>query len=541
MTVITSTTTNQQRLPFRGAEFEYEARKHEFQTFEDEGFEPLLRACEEQRCLVKVIKVHDWCDWLPKLQLGRFRTSLTLLPPHGRGMRLFGKTCDSSTGLIWDRTKLDLSDAFLWPSGYFAKSDYNILADGTLINGRQEALVSLDRIMDDNAKLTYRDELTGKIVKGQVLPFNEVYAGVTGSQGVIGIFVRSLRVRDLLFALGVQALVKRTLPALGALPLVVIDPENGARPFGRTAIRKLLMEYMLFVNRPDMVSEKLLPIDARELILDPVMLLQFHAAYGLNKEALSSCVHRLVQSFLPSFGSESSSARAILLLGFAAAAEAGNGAAAEELLRQVESLLPCNEGYDTLVKPLKIRQGLAPWTPLALVRQGSADFGTYLQGLARVARSRTKIAIGATIVLTEFELGHMEQQVRVACDELEGWLNSASSTFFRVKSWKELSEHHVPHTDPSFLSFLTGKAIENRQVFHDELVQLQHCHDLLELLGKIGELVGHLHHPCLRLQMLQHILGLDAGFDLQQVAEVVKLAFDVARSKGKGALVACPS
>eukprot|EP00415_Alexandrium_ostenfeldii_P001449 UN1449 len=71
---------------------------------------------------------------------------------------------------------------------------------------------------------------------------------------------------------------------------------------------------------------------------------------------------------------------------------------------------------------------------------------------------------------------------------------------------------------------MTHRAIENRARFHDALLELEDCKDALGCVSKLHDLVGELHHPCLRLEMLQHILGLDDRYDLKAVLDVATIA-----------------
>ena len=37
--------------------------------------------------------------------------------------------CAGAVGVVFDRRALDLSEAFIWPSGYYAKTEFNITFD----------------------------------------------------------------------------------------------------------------------------------------------------------------------------------------------------------------------------------------------------------------------------------------------------------------------------------------------------------------------------------------------------------------------------
>ena len=91
---------------------------------------------------MKTIKNNEWDQFLAKLlpadgAAGGHKTSLTLVPPHGRFMRLYGTEASRCAGLVWDRALMDLTDCWAWPSGYYAKTEFNIDGKGRLKNGRQ--------------------------------------------------------------------------------------------------------------------------------------------------------------------------------------------------------------------------------------------------------------------------------------------------------------------------------------------------------------------------------------------------------------------
>ncbi|CAE6968448.1 unnamed protein product, partial [Symbiodinium sp. CCMP2456] len=173
--------------------------------------------------MVKTVRNTDWLELISNLRAGNFRTSASLPPPGGVGMRLFGEKCTSCAGLVWDRSKLDLSDAFIWPSGYMAKTEFNINHKGELLNGRSSALVTIERLIECNSRRLTTNADTGELQEipiGSPLAFNEINWPCTGTEGLAAVFVRSVDVDHLLHALGVVALLDH---ALGCqLPLVLM-------------------------------------------------------------------------------------------------------------------------------------------------------------------------------------------------------------------------------------------------------------------------------------------------------------------------------
>ena len=199
-----------------------------------------LALLAEQRALVKTVKNGDWLDLVRRLgEATPFRTSFSLPPPDARGMTLFGRRADGCTGLIADLSRINISSALVWPSGYNAKTEHNLVVHGSgdkqemnLLHGREEALVSLDALRAANVALTYRTasgELrTVNRDEGESLPYNEVNVPVSSADVVVGVFVRSMEVEHVLFALGVRALLEHAFPALGPLPLLHISAARGA-------------------------------------------------------------------------------------------------------------------------------------------------------------------------------------------------------------------------------------------------------------------------------------------------------------------------
>ena len=104
---------------------------------------------------------HDLeCECMPS-----FRTSTTMLPPAGKKMRPYGSQNEFSSGVVFALPKYgndscseqednDVieSKSWIWPSGYSAKTEFNIDNRGNLINGRHEAQVSLSTLRKYNCK-----------------------------------------------------------------------------------------------------------------------------------------------------------------------------------------------------------------------------------------------------------------------------------------------------------------------------------------------------------------------------------------------------
>ena len=210
-------------------------------------------------------------------------------PKQGKKMRCYGSTNEYTVGVIFGlplhaRRCKDCSSAYksipgkedevtemtktyTWPSGYSAKTEFNIDERGNLINGRNEARVSISQLRKYNHSYLHdKDHVLalGKVIKGglNVVPYNEVYLKVGNDSthnpdtssleksyenGVglpIGLFVRTAKYGDLVTLLRTRA---RLLSLLGKngkgssfgklgsgffvdenIPLLLLTPGGGA-------------------------------------------------------------------------------------------------------------------------------------------------------------------------------------------------------------------------------------------------------------------------------------------------------------------------
>jgi len=224
--------------------------------------------------------------------------------------------------------------------------------------------------------------------------------------------------------------------------------------------------------------------------------------------------------------------RAFLALGLRAAVEADSAPSARSLVRKVAPKLLASPPMGAAAGPLALSLHRTSMnSELMPVSIDGEDFITFLHGLAEKAQSSgVLVPVGAAIVLEEFTSGLMMPRILAACQRLEAWLQDSSSVIFRLRSWNELNSNHVQGAGPDIKSFVSKKAIVNRQQFYNALLELQkyeESHDVLHGMTKLYSLVGSLHHPCMRLEMLQKILGLDDRYNLEAVAGVASLALQV--------------
>jgi hypothetical protein len=102
---------------------------------------------------------------------------------------------------------------------------------------------------------------------------------------------------------------------------------------------------------------------------------------------------------------------------------------------------------------------------------------------------------------------------------------------FRVASWRDQradeGDSHIAVADNSkFMAFVSNKAITNRKAFAQQLRRAVSATDLKDLrfLRTIFEIVNSMHSPCLRLELLQYVLGLDNRTSVAQIQRSIELA-----------------
>jgi hypothetical protein len=169
----------------------------QFQSLIDEGSnastwneaeKEVVSLLQQQRAVVKTLKNSDWTAFLHRFQhahephyrrphshddiaphegynFNSFVTSTTLLPEFGKKMRCYGSLNEYSTGVVFalpsDPSEDDTvarTQTWAWPSGYSAKTEFNIDGNGNLINGREEALVPLSTLRTQNHDFVYKED-----------------------------------------------------------------------------------------------------------------------------------------------------------------------------------------------------------------------------------------------------------------------------------------------------------------------------------------------------------------------------------------------
>lgn len=105
------------------------------------------------------------------------------------------------------------------------------------------------------------------------------------------------------------------------------------------------------------------------------------------------------------------------------------------------------------------------------------------------------------------------------------------SIAFRLASWHDQRAAQgdlkiaVEH-DSNMMAFVSNKAISNRRGFAKKLRATIDATDFesVRFLRSIYDIVSQMHSPCLRLELLQYVLGMDNRYSVAHVARSIELA-----------------
>ena len=140
--------------------------------------------------------------------------------------------------------------------------------------------------------------------------------------------------------------------------------------------------------------------------------------------------------------------------------------------------------------------------------------------------------LGAAQVLRAMQDGSAKRKVKEAIDSVDEWIhNGEQSVAFRVSSWRDLRSAQndlniATENDSNFMAFVSGKAISNRKRFVNQLREAADLTDFdsLRFLKSIHSVLSQMRSPCLRLELIQYILGLDNRYSVAHVLRSVELA-----------------
>ena len=105
------------------------------------------------------------------------------------------------------------------------------------------------------------------------------------------------------------------------------------------------------------------------------------------------------------------------------------------------------------------------------------------------------------------------------------------SIAFRLASWRDQRTAQgdleiAIDKDSSFMAFVSNKAISNRKNFAKQLRDAVTQTDFTDVrfLRALFEMASRMHSPCLRLELLQYVLGLDNRYSVAHVKRSIELA-----------------
>ncbi|CAJ1934304.1 unnamed protein product [Cylindrotheca closterium] len=604
---------------------------------------------DSQCAVVKTIKNNDWTDFLhrfksphpPKGQypddhndippngdykFNSFVTSTTLLPAGGKKMRCYGAAAVYTSGIVFalpkfpdaeaENKKVESTRTWSWPSGYSAKTEFNVDSRGNLINGRQEALVPLSTLREyNNDYLTKEDYMiAGRVVKGglQTVPYNEAFVRVGGvgrlvngkdvasgldtrrslEKGVglpVALFVRTATFGHLISLLRTRARLMHVWgqAQIQDIPLLYISPAQGIRVLTAKLQHELLQiasrglnpfqNPLLHKTTIDNTDEKQLETKLEELIdldgsiremLTPGECVRLAGGFGATDESIAQILNdAMIQDknsqLAGELKSESHRLQDIVNEGLAHAVRSGDYYTSRQLL--ILYTLVASEGHqmDADEKPKVATLTESGPEANILTRTMSLDSGALL--LKRQAQSfgltinaensilpprpppppldtdRLRSAtnsdgllavLGAAQVLKSMRDGSAKRHTEESFLAVEEWCEYAEQSMaFRLASWRDQRAAQGDlkiafQKDSSFMAFVSNKAISNRKSFAKQLRDAAKQTDFSDVrfLTAIFEMISKMHSPCLRLELLQFVLGLDNRYSIAHVKRSVELA-----------------
>jgi hypothetical protein len=261
---------------------------HKYTTQDLSDLDPqeqqIVSLLQNQAAVVKTVKNSEWSSFLRRFVIEKsFRTSTSLLPPSGQKMRCYGSTKEYTVGVVFslpkvgsssnsayaneqeEQDEMERTNTWCWPSGYAAKTEFNVDKHETLTHGRKDALLPIKIMREYNCSYVRDCDhwIGGRLVVGglSAVPYNEVYLRVgkndlllnndhaekwqdrstnwscSYENGVgypIALFVRTAQYSDLVTLLRIRArmmlvLAENTDYNLQNIPLLLITSENGVR------------------------------------------------------------------------------------------------------------------------------------------------------------------------------------------------------------------------------------------------------------------------------------------------------------------------
>lgn len=610
----------------------------------------VVELLEKQMAVVKTLKNDDWTSFLhrfkePKIKshsqpddhsdippqdsklFNSFVTSTSLLPPEGKKMRCYGNSSVYTTGVVFALPKfstekeeteaVESTRTWSWPSGYSAKTEFNIDSRGNLINGRQEALVSLSTLRKYNLDYVNKSDyiVGGRIIKGglKTVPYNEVFVRVGGygrfvkgkenptetasevdegakrslKSGVglpIALFVRTAKYGHLISLLRTRA---RLLHVWGekhmqGIPLLLITPDLGVRVLTESLQIDLLKiasknlnpfqnPMIAYKTTIDNTDETHLEVKLEELIdldagirqtLTPEECVRLAGGFGATDESIAQILKDAMLQDKENKRKKCSAHKLqdIVNEGLASAVRSGDFFTSRQLLILYSLVaaegrkIDLNEKVDMMTDDdgnsdkLLIRQQRLDSEAQLLQRQASQQKVTIQNShfpplpppppldtdrLRSATNSDGLLAVlGAAQVLKAMQDGSAKRRTEESFLAVEEWVeHGEQSMTFRLASWRDQRAAQDDlqiafDNNSSLFAFVSNKAITNRKKFAKNLRDAIKQTDFSDVnfLRAIYSIVQQMHSPCLRLELLQYVLGLDNRYSIAHVRRSIELA-----------------
>lgn len=364
------------------------------------------------------------------------------------------------------------------------------------------------------------------------IPYNEVYIRVGGdpthrsfATGVglpVALFVRTATYGHLMALLRNRSRWRHH--NLANVPLLLIDPVVGCRILTEELQQELwkcaanqLNPFRSSKNLGGSIQQKMEELfEFDETIqnhLTPHELASLAGGFG----ATDQCVVSLLQQVL--LEHNVSGLQEVVHEGLAAAVRAGDYHTSRQLLLLYSLVATTPPPQRTRNSP----QHRPPPPPLDTSRLRSA---TNSDGLLAV--------LGAAQVLRAMQDGSAQRRVQEAVDAITEWVKYGEhSLAFRISSWYDQRAAQdelkiATDMDSRFMAFVSTKAVTNRKLFAAQLREAVSRTDFtnVRFLRTLEEILRRMHAPCLRLELLQYVLGLDNRYSVAHVMRSVELAMN---------------
>uniref|UniRef100_A0A7S3L392 Uncharacterized protein n=1 Tax=Amphora coffeiformis TaxID=265554 RepID=A0A7S3L392_9STRA len=140
--------------------------------------------------------------------------------------------------------------------------------------------------------------------------------------------------------------------------------------------------------------------------------------------------------------------------------------------------------------------------------------------------------LGAAQILKAMQDGSAKKRTEEAIASIEEWVNyGENSMAFRISSWYDQRAAQgdlkiAMAEDSNLMAFVSGKSISNRRNFARNLREAMSATSFTDgrFLSAILTMIEGMNKPCLRLELLQYVLGLDNRYSIAHVARSVQLA-----------------